>query len=104
MLVFSLIAGLVFGTVSAGSMVKIEAPSAREKREAIAAAFVDRFVLGFVIGPVARGLDASGLLIGALLGLGLSIPSALITRAYVPILAMGTVGGLAVGVAYVLVY
>ncbi len=31
-------------------------------------------------------------------------PSALITRAYLPILLIGTVGGLAVGVAYVLVY
>lgn len=103
-LVFSLITGLVFGTVSAGSMVKLEAPSAREKREAIAAAFVDRFVLGFVIGPVARGLDASALLIGVLLGLGLSVPAALISRAYVPILAIGTIGGLGVGVAYVLVY
>jgi hypothetical protein len=104
MLVFSLVAGLAFGTVSAGSMVKISAPSLRQKREAMAAAFVDRFLIGFVIGPVAEGLNANGLLIGALLGLGLSVPSALITRAYLPILAMGTVGGLAVGVAYVLVY
>jgi len=60
--------------------------SFREKREAIAAAFVDR------------------VLIGALLGLGLSIPSALITRAYVPILLIGTIGGLAVGLAYELIY
>jgi hypothetical protein len=104
MLVFSLIAGLVFGTISAGSMIKIEAPSLRQKREAMAAAFVDRFMIGFVIGPVAKGLGASGLLIGALLGLGLSVPSALITRAYVPILAIGTIGGLAVGIAYMLVY
>ena len=104
MLAFSLIAGLVFGTVSAGSMVKIEAPSPRQKREAMAAAFVDRFMVGFLIGPVAEGLDANGILIGALLGLGLSVPSALITRAYLPILVIGTVGGLAVGLAYVLIY
>ncbi len=104
MLVFSLIAGLVFGTVSAGSMVKIEAPSPRKKREAMAAAFIERFLTGFVIGPVANGLDASGVLVGVLLGLGLSVPSALIARAYVPILAMGTVGGLAVGVAFTLIY
>jgi hypothetical protein len=103
-LAFSLIAGLVFGTISAGSMIKIEAPSPRQKREAMVAAFVERFLTGFVIGPVARGLGASGILIGVLLGLGLSIPSALIARAYIPILAMGTVGGLAVGVAFVLVY
>jgi len=103
-LVFSLIAGLVFGTVSTGSMVKIDAPSPRQKREAMAAAFVDRFLIGFLVGPVAEGLSANGLVIGALLGLGLSIPSALITRAYLPILAIGTVGGLAVGVAHVLIY
>jgi hypothetical protein len=104
MLVFSLIAGLVFGTVSAGSMIKIEAPSPRQKREAMAAAFIERFLTGFVIGPVAKGLGASGVLVGVLLGLGLSVPSALIARAYVPILAIGTIGGLAVGLAYVLVY
>ena len=104
MLVFSLLAGLVFGTISAGSMIKIEAPSLRQKREAMAAAFVDRFLIGFVVGPVAKGLGASGLLIGALLWLGLSVPSALITRAYLPILAIGTIGGLAVGAAYVLLY
>ena len=57
-----------------------------------------------MIGPVAKGLDANGLLIGGSLGFGLSVPSALITRAYVPILALGTVGGLAVGLAYVLIY
>jgi hypothetical protein len=103
-LVFSLIAGLVFGTVSAGSMIEIEAPSPRQKREAMAAAFIERFLTGFVIGPVAKGLGASGVLVGVLPGLGLSVPSALITRVYIPILAMGTVGGLAVGVIYVLVY
>ena len=85
-------------------MIKIEAPSLRQKREAMAAAFVDRFLIGFVVGPVAKGLGASGLLIGALLGLGLSVPSALITRAYLPILAIGTIGGLAVGAAYLLLY
>jgi hypothetical protein len=104
MLWFSLIAGLVFGTVSAGSMIKIEAPSPRQKREAMVAAFIERFLTGFVIGPVAKGLGANGLLIGALLGVGLSIPSALISRAYIPIMAIGTIGGLAVGLAYVLVY
>jgi hypothetical protein len=103
-LLFSLIAGLAFGTVSAGSMIKIEAPSPRQRREAMAAAFIERFLTGFVIGPVAKGLGANGLLIGVLVGLGLSVPSALITRAYIPIVAMGTVGGLAVGLAYVLVY
>jgi hypothetical protein len=103
-LVFSLVAGLVFGAISAGSMVKIEAPSPRQKREAMAAACVDRFLIGFVIGPVAKGLGANAIMIGALLGLGLSVPSALIARAYIPILAIGTIGGLAVGVAYVLVY
>jgi len=103
-LAFSLIAGLAFGAVSAGSMIKLEAPSARQKREAMAAAFLERFFTGFAIGPVARGLGANGLLVGALLGIGFSVPTALVTRAYLPIVAMGTVGGLAVGLAYVLVY
>ena len=70
-------------------MIKVEAPSLRQKREAMAVAFADRFL----IGPVAKGLGASGLLIGALLELGLSVPSALIARAYLPILAIGTISG-----------
>jgi hypothetical protein len=37
-------------------------------------------------------------------GFGLSLPSALVTCAHIPILAMGTLGGLAVGIAYALVY
>jgi hypothetical protein len=104
MLAFSLIAGLAFGTISAGSMIKLEAPSRRQKREAMAAAFLERFFTGFVIGPVAKGLGASGLLIGAVLGVAFSLPAALMARVYVPILAIGTIGGLAVGAAYVLVY
>jgi hypothetical protein len=101
---FALIAGAAFGTISAGSMVKIKAPSPEAKRDAIVAAFVDRFLIGFVVGPVASGLGVNGLLVGALLGLGLSVPSALITKAYVPIIVIGTIGGLAVGIAYELVY
>ena|SRR5664280_213366 len=104
MLAFSLVAGLAFGAISAGSMIKIAAPSPREKRDAMAAAFLERFFTGFAIGPVARGFGANGLLIGALLGIGFSVPTALTTRVYLPIVAMGTVGGLAVGLAYVLVY
>ena len=104
MIWFALVAGAVFGSVSAGSMVKIEVPSREAKRDAVIAGFVDRFLIGFVVGPVASGLDANALLIGALLGLGLSVPSALITKAYVPILIIGTIGGLAVGIAYEFVY
>jgi hypothetical protein len=103
-LAFALVAGGSFGVISAASMAKIEAPSSRQKREAMAAALVDRFLIGFVIGPVARGLNWNGVLIGALLGFGLSLPSALVTRAHIPILAMGMLGGLAVGIAYALVY
>jgi hypothetical protein len=40
---------------------------------------------------------------GALLGLGLSLPTALIVRAYVPIVVIGVVGGAIIGFITILV-
>jgi len=86
------IAGLIFGTVSAGLMLPLEFA---DKRVALTAAFVDRFAIGLVIGCVQ--LPWPGWLVGLVFGLLMSIPSALITKAHVPILSLGAVGGLVIG-------
>ena len=62
---------------------------------AMSGAFVNRFAVGFVIGATNLPLPAwaSGLLFGLLL----SLPDAIITKAYAPILILGAVGGGIIG-------
>ena len=86
------IAGLIFGCVSVGLMLPLEFS---DKRAALGAAFVERFAIGLVIGCVQ--LAWPGWVAGLLFGTLLSIPSALITKAWVPILVLGAVGGLVIG-------
>ena len=86
------IAGVVFGVVSVALMLPLTFP---DKRAAISAAFIERFAIGFVIGCVQ--LPWPGYVIGAAFGLLLSLPSAIVTKAYVPILVIGTLGGLVIG-------
>jgi hypothetical protein len=66
-----------------------------DKRAALTAAFLDRFAIGFVIGVAALPWPgwASGLFFGVLL----SAPSAIVTKAWVPILGLGALGGVIIG-------
>jgi hypothetical protein len=89
---WGVVAGLVFGAVAVGMMLPMPFP---DKRTALLGAFVDRLGIGVVIGCVQ--LPWSGWLVGLLFGLLLSLPSAVITKAYVPILVMGGIGGLVIG-------
>jgi hypothetical protein len=66
-----------------------------DKPAALGAAFVDRFAIGLVIGCVQ--LTWPGWAIGLAFGLLLSLPSAIITKAYAPILVVGAIGGLIIG-------
>jgi hypothetical protein len=84
--------GLVFGIVDVGIMLPMSFP---DKRAAITAAFIARFAIGFTIGAVR--LPWPGWAIGLLFGLLLSIPDAIITKAYGPIIGMGAVGGTIIG-------
>ena len=86
------ISGLIFGAVVVGTMLPMQFP---DKTTALLAAFISRFGAGLVIGCVQ--LPWPGWLIGVVFGLLLSIPDALITKAYAPILIMGTVGGAIIG-------
>jgi hypothetical protein len=103
-LTFALVAGLVTALIAVASMLPVHFPSPRDKRVAMTAAGADRFFLGFVVGPTSAALDVNGLVIGAVLGLGFSIGSALVTKSYVPILVLGTLLGVGVGLAYELGY
>ena len=87
-----LVAGLVFGAVAVGMMLPMAFP---DKRTALLGAFVDRLGIGIVIGCVQ--LPYSGWAVGLFFGILLSLPSAIITKAYVPILVLGGLGGLVIG-------
>ena len=66
-----------------------------DKPTALAAAFISRFGIGLAIGCIQ--LPWPGWLVGLVFGLLLSMPSALITKAYAPILILGGLGGLIIG-------
>ena len=94
-----LLAGVVFGALSAAAMLPLAFP---DKRAALLGAFLNRLAIGVVIGAalgspqlIALGLPwwATGLLIGLLL----SAADAVITKAYAPILVIGALGGAVIG-------
>jgi hypothetical protein len=87
------ICGLVFGAVDIGIMLPMSFP---DRKAAITAAFIARFGIGFAIGT-AR-LPLPGWAVGMIFGLLLSIPDAIITKAYGPIIGMGALGGTIIGI------
>ena len=87
-----LICGVVFGGLDVALMLPLQFP---DKRAALLGAFLDRFAIGFVIGCVR--LDWPGWIVGLTFGVLLSLPSAIITKTYAPILISGAVGGLIIG-------
>lgn len=91
--VVGLIAGLVFGAIDVALMLPMSFP---DKRTALLGAFTSRFAIGFVIGCVQLP-SWPGWLVGLFFGLLISLPDAVITHKYVPILGLGGVGGLIIG-------
>ena len=87
-----IIAGLIYGAASVGTMLPLEFP---DKTAAFIGAVFNRFGIGLVIGCVR--LPWPGWAIGLLFGILLSLPDAIITKGYVPILGLGSVGGTAIG-------
>lgn len=86
------VCGLVYGVLSAASMIPLSFP---DKRAALLGAFINRFSIGFVIGAIA--LPWPGWLSGLLIGILLSLADAVITKAYAPILIFGAIGGTVIG-------
>jgi hypothetical protein len=87
-----IVCGLVFGVVDVLLMIPLTFP---DKRLAMTAAFFGRFAIGFLICVV--DLPVPAWLTGLIVALLVSIPSALITKAYAPILGLGAVGGVVIG-------
>ncbi|MFH1145986.1 MAG: hypothetical protein V1707_03430 [bacterium] len=90
-----IICGLVFGIIDVLIMIPLKYENNRKKNEAMAAAFIERFIIGFLIPNVNLGMHPA--FTGMLLGVSLSVPSAIITRAYAPIIGIGAIGGLVIG-------
>ncbi len=87
------ICGLAFGALAVAMMIPLEFP---DKRAAMLGAFINRFSIGFVIGAVR--MPWPGWAVGLAFGLLLSLADAIITKAYAPIIGVGCVGGLLIGV------
>ena len=74
-----MLGGLLFGGIAVVSMLPMSFP---DKRAALMAAFLNRFAIGFTIG--AADLSWPGWAVGLAFGLLLSVPDAIITRAWAP--------------------
>ncbi len=91
--ILGVVCGLGFGMLDILLMLPMSFP---DKRVAITGAFFDRFAIGFLICVV--DLPLPGWLAGLLVALLVSLPSAVVTKAYAPILGMGAVGGIIIGI------
>lgn len=86
------VGGIAFGALDVLLMLPLQFP---DKHSALVAAFLSRFAIGFLV-PVCK-LPLPWPLSGAVVGLLVSLPDAIITKAYVPIIAVGVVGGAVLG-------
>ena len=98
-IVVGLISGLVFGSLVVALMLPMNFP---DKRSALLGAFLNRLGIGVVLGvaigsPQLAATGQSNWVIGAVIGLLLSVPDAIITKAYAPIIVIGTLGGAVIG-------
>jgi hypothetical protein len=91
-MMLGLICGFVFGALDVGLMLPMTFP---DKTTALLGAFTSRFAIGFVIGCVQ--LSWPGWILGLVFGLLISLPDAIITHKYPPILIGGAIGGLIIG-------
>jgi len=82
------ILGLTIGIADVLLMLPLSFP---DKRTALLAAFTSRFSLGFFVAAV--NLRMSPIAAGVLVGLLTSIPDAIVTKAYAPILITGVIFG-----------
>jgi len=91
-IVSGVIAGLIFGAVDVALMIPMKHPN---KRTAMTGAFFSRFAIGFLI--AVTSMPVAPWLRGVIVGLLVSIPDAVVTKAWAPILGTGVVGGGIIG-------
>ena len=89
-----LVCGLVFAALDVALMLPMKMEKAK-KQQAMLGAFVHRFAMGFVICNAT--LPWAGWFNGLFLGILLSLPEAIITKSWAPILGIGAVGGAVIG-------
>ena len=87
-----IIAGIIFGIVS---IIPMFFMTFENKTRAMTASFISRFAIGFIIFNI--DLPIPNWLKGGLVGLILSLPDAIVTTKYVPILGLGLIGGIVCG-------
>jgi hypothetical protein len=98
-LLLGLLAGIVYGALSAVSMLPLEFS---DRRAALLGAFLNRLTIGVVIGatigaPQIQTLRLPPWVIGLAAGVLLSAADAIITKTYAPILGLGALGGAVIG-------
>ena len=84
--------GIGFGIVDVLMMLPLSFP---DKRSALLGAFCSRFALGFFAATIR--LPVPPIVSGVVVGVLTSLPDAIITKAYAPILATGIVFGAIAG-------
>lgn len=94
-IILGAICGLSFAVITVVIIMFTRYEDRRKKIEAISAAFLLRFLIGFLIPNVELGIHSA--VTGFLLGLGFNLPFAIINRAYVPIIGSGIAGGVMIG-------
>jgi hypothetical protein len=87
-----IVCGLLVGALDVLLMLPMSFP---DKRAALLGAFSSRFLIGFFTGT--SRLPLTPVLSGILIGVLTSIPDAIITKAYAPILVTGVIFGAVVG-------
>ena len=87
-----ILAGIIFGIVSIIPMMFM---AFEDKTRAMTASFISRFAIGFIIFNL--NIPIPGWAKGALVGVVLSLPDALVTKQYPPILGLGLIGGIICG-------
>jgi hypothetical protein len=86
--------GVVFGLIAAAMMIPMTFP---DKRAALIGAFLNRVSIGVAIGAGLHSFSWPGWCVGLMFGLLLSAADAVITKAFLPILGIGALGGTAIG-------
>jgi hypothetical protein len=89
---FGIVSGLLFGAIDVALMLPLQF---QDRTTAFAAAFASRFAIGVLAATARMPLPAWAR--GLVVGLLISLPDAIITRAYAPILATGVIGGTLIG-------
>ncbi len=93
---FGIICGLIFGIIDVLLMIPLKYENGRKKTEAMLGAFLERFMVGLIIPNI--NLEINPIISGAIIGFGLSLPTSIITRAYLPINIVGILGGFIIGI------